>query len=148
MVLGKGRFSLFPGISPFNPYGSPFQSLLNTGLTVGLGALAYKLLNTDGFAAGARKLVGDITGSEDPLGSLGKFLGGNQAKPVENAESTEARSEPKKSGVPGWLKALGIGVAGMTALNFVQDTFVMGSPLFGGFGFGYGFARRRGQSGS
>jgi hypothetical protein len=124
---------LFPGLSPFNSfYQSPFQNLISTGLTVGLGALAVKLFSGEGFAAGAKKLVGDITGNENAAESIGRFLGGNNGQRVDNGEQAA-----QQSGVPKWLKWLGIGAAGLTALNFVQDNLSYGNPLFGGFGFGY-----------
>ena len=126
-----------------------------------LGGLAYKLFTTEGLADSAKKVVGDFMNSDDPLGSLGSFLGGGQRTSeaphkvpffandgktnvrIENQEDWDAyqrskngeRPAERKSGLPTWAK-WGIGiVAGTAALNFVQDNFVntfLGIPRFGG----------------
>jgi hypothetical protein len=138
-----------------------------------LGGLAYKLFSTEGLADSAGKILGDAAGG-DPLAAFGKWFGGSPAAEKADTGATagttaepKAAPEQKSGGLPGWVKALGIGVAGLTALNFVQDnvgsTFMgmpygmgmggmggfggfggfgmpfLGQPYYGGFGFGYPF---------
>jgi hypothetical protein len=101
-----------------------------------LGGLAYKLFSTEGLAESAKKVVGDFTNSEDPLGSLGSILGGKKQAAEAGGEQEEGRAQ-KSGGLPTWAK-WGIGIAaGATALNFVQDNLF--STFLGVPGFGAGF---------
>ena len=134
-------------------YGGLLGTFLGRPLLGALAGLAYKLFTTDGLADAAKKIVGDVSSSDDPLGVLGRVIGGPRETETEtksrplHRERAAARAkqteedQPRSGGVPGWVKALGWGAAALTAINFVQDTFaapfMFSRPFYGGYGYGY-----------
>ncbi len=135
-------------------FGGALGAFIGRPLLGALAGLAYKLFTTDGLADAAKKIVGDVSSSDDPLGVLGRFIGGG---PTEKEAETKSRplhreraaarkqaeeEQPRSSGIPGWAKALGWGTLAVAAVNVVQDLSYnfggfFGRPYYGGYGYGY-----------